>query len=67
MLRNQFLLLLHTPINPFFLVVGCEGVVDGTNFAIPHVLQVAPNGPRGEIDNNNFLQGSENVFAGAAS
>ena len=32
-----------------------------------HFLQVVPNGPRGEIDINNFLQDSGNVFAGAAS
>ena len=32
-----------------------------------HVFQVAPNGPRGEIDTNNFLQSSGNVLAGASS
>ena len=60
-------------------VVGQSGPFQGISLALPfsnftilkitqHILQVAPNGPRGEIETNNFLQSNRNVFAaGAAS
>ena len=59
-------------------VVGQPGPFQGISLALPfsnftivkitqHILQVAPNGPRGEIETNNFLQSSRNVLAGTAA